>query len=72
MTAPSYSFVGIKRCGCATSAILGDLATEEEIEAFCESAENAGMQVERKDSEWVKENFGYCAEHKPAVQKELF
>ena len=72
MTKPSYSLVGIKACGCVTSAIREELASKDELDKFCEDMERNLIHVERKDDEWVRANFGHCLVHKVARQMGLF
>ena len=68
----SMAYVGIKPCGCKTSAMMVDYFSEEEIRSFVDLCKERGMQVELHDKEWVKKNFGHCEQHKQATQQTLF
>jgi len=66
----TINHVGIKPCGCCTSAMADDgvLFSPAEILAWIESIKDRGMRWEMHDDAWIKENFGYCDEHKPLKQ----
>lgn len=67
------NYVGIRKCGCATSALHDDGEWKKrEIDDWIADVEARGMVVEVWDHAKVKAEFGYCAEHKPSVQTTLF
>lgn len=72
MSDTRISVVGIKKCGCVTSAMDKSFFSDSEVEEFIEDLEKLGMHAEIWDDATVKAKFGYCQEHKPTVQKELF
>jgi hypothetical protein len=55
----SKCYVGFKSCGCAVSvrAIVG---TPKEIARDVAKFIRAGLTVEIRDSDWLKENFKEC------------
>jgi hypothetical protein len=65
LTSDHKTYVGIKPCGCKTSAMVDDGFTPDEIQEFIRSCEKGGMTVELHDKDWVKEHFGYCETHMP-------
>ncbi len=75
MTEPTEekNYIGVRKCGCATSALLDDGLWEPgKIESWIAEVESRGMVVEVWDRARIKAKFGYCSEHKPVEQKELF
>ena len=73
--AQETNYVGIKKCGCVTSALRdeGDgFFSKREIDDWVSELEADGQVVEVWDQAQVKAKFGYCDAHKPLVQQELF
>jgi hypothetical protein len=73
MSEPKYqkAVVGIKQCGCVTSAMDPTYFSKREVAKFLANLLEEGLRIESWDQEEVKAKFGYCAEHKPLKQKEL-
>jgi hypothetical protein len=74
MTEPNdeKAVVGIKKCGCVTSAMDTTYFSKSEVAKFVKDLEDEGLTVETWDRAQVKAKFGYCSEHRPLTQPKLF
>jgi hypothetical protein len=71
-TEPKYqkAVVGIKKCGCVTSAMDPTYFSKREVAKFIASLLEEGLIIESWDQEEVKAKFGYCPEHRPKPKVE--
>lgn len=54
------SYVGLKACGCCVAAAVDSPEWQEDTAKFVADLVAGGLVVERKTTEWVRENMKGC------------